>query len=524
MKRKEVLAVTPAVNVLVAGACIVRPDHEVCMAGPKNIDVELERLLKEKNVSCLYIFQESELKAEAWGKLAELSQGGVKVELFTTNRYANSIPFKEAEGAGINLYSGNDIFEALGEAFPKEVKGNQLIKACKANNEDLIDFISYKKTRFFMSNISSDDLKEAMLVMHQFRSKPFSLKAISKNIAVAVSHFIEGDFPFLEGKSRAIQELKRDIVEVGRHDLNILLIGETGTGKEAAAFFLHDFSNRAGKPFVSINCAALSEELLRSELFGHVKGAFTGATSNKTGLVKIAQGGTIFLDELGDMSLSIQADLLRFLQTRRYRPLGSTEKEEKAEIRIIAAAQPDLKEKLKSGKFRPDLFYRVAELELYCPALREVPDDLIRVIRHLLFQIFYKQTRASYSGNNGGSGGSAERIDIRKEMHYYDKNIDLFKAYSWPGNVRELFNLVKLHAYLKKDVAQSLRPEYARQEGSILEALNQFVAKKPDILPVSEFMTSYIKSVRENWPELPQKKIAKKLGMSENTLKKYLNK
>jgi DNA-binding NtrC family response regulator len=179
---------------------------------------------------------------------------------------------------------------------------------------------------------------------------------------------------------------------------------------------------------------------------------------------------------------------------------------------------------LKSGKFRPDLFYRVAELELYCPALREVPDDLIRVIRHLLFQIFYKQTRASYSGNNGGSGGSAERIDIRKEMHYYDKNIDLFKAYSWPGNVRELFNLVKLHAYLKKDVAQSLRPEYARQEGSILEALNQFVAKKPDILPVSEFMTSYIKSVRENWPELPQKKIAKKLGMSENTLKKYLNK
>lgn len=519
MKKREVIAVTPSVNVLAAGACIIEPHHVVCMAGPKNIADELSRFIQEKNVSRLLIFQETEFKTEVWTQLEELVKTGTIVEIFTTERYAKPVPLKQAKIAGTILHSGKDIFEALGRAFPKRVKDNQLIKACKANDENLIDFISYKKTRFFMSNILSDDLKDAMLLMKKFCKKPFSLETIHKGIAAAVSHFRESDFPFLEGKSAAIQELKKDIIGVARHDLNVLLIGETGTGKEAAAFFVHDFSDRAGRPFVSINCAALSEELLRSELFGHVKGAFTGATDNKTGLVKTAQGGTIFLDEFGDMSLPIQADLLRFLQTRKFRPLGSAN-EESAEVRIIAAAQPNLKEKIKLGKFRPDLFYRVAEVELNCPALREVPDDLIRVIRHLLYQIFFKQTRANYSKSKAEEYVS--RINIKAEIDYFEKELDFLKSYEWPGNVRELFNIVKRHAYLEIDVIEKLKSEALLKSNSGEDSLNCFLSGMYEIAPLSDIACQYVKAVRQKWLSLPQKTLASKLKISENTLKKYL--
>ncbi|HZD07761.1 MAG TPA: sigma-54 dependent transcriptional regulator, partial [Candidatus Limnocylindrales bacterium] len=185
------------------------------------------------------------------------------------------------------------------------------------------------------------------------------------------------------GGSPVIEKLKTTIRTVAPTASTVLIYGESGTGKELVARAVHSCSTRASEPFVSINCGAFPETLLESELFGYVKGAFTGASQNKRGLFEVASGGTIFLDEIGEMSLSMQVKLLRVLQERTIRPVGGTQ-ETPVNVRVIAATNRDLREMIANGTFREDLYYRVSVIPIQVPALRERRDDIELLANHFL--------------------------------------------------------------------------------------------------------------------------------------------
>lgn len=224
------------------------------------------------------------------------------------------------------------------------------------------------------------------------------------------------------GKSQSINKALKLVQNYGATNYPVLLYGESGTGKELFAEEIHAQSSRANKPFLTQNCSAIPENLLESELFGYVKGAFTGATSNKLGLFEAADGGTVFLDEIGDMDINLQAKLLRVLQENEIKPLGGT-KTKKIDIRIISATNRNLEEDVRSGRFREDLYYRLNVLPLRLPALRERHEDISLLTKYFL------NREASYSHM------------LPKKMD--EKSMQAMKKYKWPGNIRELENMVK---------------------------------------------------------------------------------
>ncbi|MGZ4841025.1 MAG: sigma-54-dependent transcriptional regulator [Candidatus Angelobacter sp.] len=224
------------------------------------------------------------------------------------------------------------------------------------------------------------------------------------------------------GSSPVIEKLKNTIRTVAPTASTVLIYGESGTGKELVARAVHSCSTRATEPFVSINCGAFPETLLESELFGYVKGAFTGASQNKRGLFEVASGGTIFLDEIGEMSVSMQVKLLRVLQERTIRPVGGTQ-ETPVDVRVIAATNRDLREMIANGTFREDLYYRVSVIPIQVPALRERRDDVELLANHFL---------KKYSS-------AAQKSILRISQ----ESLDALKAFEWPGNVRQLENTVE---------------------------------------------------------------------------------
>jgi two-component system, NtrC family, response regulator PilR len=224
------------------------------------------------------------------------------------------------------------------------------------------------------------------------------------------------------GSSPVIEKLKATIRTVAPTASTVLIYGESGTGKELVARAVHSCSTRASEPFVSINCGAFPETLLESELFGYVKGAFTGASQNKRGLFEVASGGTIFLDEIGEMSLSMQVKLLRVLQERTIRPVGGTQ-EVPVDVRVIAATNRDLREMIANGTFREDLYYRVSVIPIQVPALRERREDVELLANHFL---------KKYS-----TAAQKSILRISRE------SLDALKAFDWPGNVRQLENTIE---------------------------------------------------------------------------------
>lgn len=199
-----------------------------------------------------------------------------------------------------------------------------------------------------------------------------------------------------------------------------MLLGESGTGKTAAANEIHTLSALAGKPFVEVNCAALPEALLESELFGVEKGAFTGAHKSRSGLIEAANEGTLFLDEIGELSLAMQAKLLSFLESQRYRPVGSTD-EKQANVRVIAATNRSLSDAVEEGNFRADLYYRLNVMPVKLPALSERADDIPLLLEH--FSMSFSMT--------------SDPVSFAPEV------IETLTGYHWPGNIRELKNLVE---------------------------------------------------------------------------------
>jgi len=231
------------------------------------------------------------------------------------------------------------------------------------------------------------------------------------------------------GKSQAMRSIFDLIERVAQASSNVLVTGESGTGKEVVAKAIHQQSPRAAKPFVAVNCTAIPDSLLESELFGHVKGSFTGATGDKKGLFEEADGGTLFLDEIGDLDMALQAKLLRALQERVIRPVGSNQSKP-IDVRVIAATHRDLKKSITNGTFREDLYYRLTVIPIVMPPLRHRPEDIPLLANHFLNK---------YSLLNGGrvTGFSQEAMQKLTSL-------------PWPGNVRELENLVERLVVLSK--------------------------------------------------------------------------
>ncbi|MDW8131602.1 MAG: sigma-54 dependent transcriptional regulator [Bryobacterales bacterium] len=230
-----------------------------------------------------------------------------------------------------------------------------------------------------------------------------------------MSHDEKGSPPVLVGESPAICEIRRKIEKLGRSRCPVLLLGETGTGKEVVARLIHEAGGQGR--FVPIDCSAMTPTLLESELFGHVRGAFTGAASNKTGLLELAHGGTAFFDEIGELPPEMQVKLLRVLQDRRIRPLGSLEWRQ-ADFRVIAATNRDLAAEVERGSFRRDLYYRLNVVTLRLPPLRERREDIPALVAHFL-------------GRHGGQRRLAPDLE------------HALLSYPWPGNVRELENCIE---------------------------------------------------------------------------------
>jgi sigma-54 specific flagellar transcriptional regulator A len=223
------------------------------------------------------------------------------------------------------------------------------------------------------------------------------------------------------GRSALIRHVNHLIGQVAAFDSNVLILGESGTGKEVVARAIHDASPRRARSFVPINCGAIPAELLESELFGHEKGAFTGALATRKGRFEIAEGGTIFLDEIGDMNPTMQVKLLRVLQERVFERVGSCVSQ-RCDVRIIAATHHDLEESIIQGRFRADLFYRLNVVPIEMPPLRDRGEDLPLLIADLAHRI--------------GTAG-------RPRVQFANTTIEALKAYRWPGNVRELGNLIE---------------------------------------------------------------------------------
>ena len=269
-------------------------------------------------------------------------------------------------------------------------------------------------------------------------------------------------------------------LRVAASDANILILGESGTGKELIAGTLHRNSLRRERPFVSLNCAALSDTLLESQLFGHLRGAFTGAVVNQKGMLEEADGGTLFLDEIGDVSPAVQAKLLRVIQERDFIPLGST-RSKKVDVRFLAATNKDLEREVAAGRFREDLYYRLNVISIQLPPLRERPEDIEPLALHFLRR---------FAGR------------MSKEIHAIDPDaLQDLQSYNWPGNVRELENVMERAVILTvgSSIAAAVIPLRGAAgltaPAAAAPAVPSAAAAKARMVPLEEMERQHIEAV-----------------------------
>ncbi len=280
----------------------------------------------------------------------------------------------------------------------------------------------------------------------------------------------QASFAGIISKCSKMQKVFAVLERVAKTNSTVLILGESGTGKELAARAIHKLSGRCGR-LVPVNCGAIPEEILESELFGHEKGAFTGAVANKLGRFQFADGGTIFLDEIGEMSPKLQVKLLRVLQEKKIETVGSTRSID-LDVRIVAATNKDLREEVKAGRFREDLFYRLQVVPVELPPLRERGSDIELLVEHFL-------------------GRSTEEAG-RRPIEIDRAAMEALKRYSWPGNVRELENLAERLAILCDDeVRVEDLPEFLRANGENCQILEVQEEIPDDGLDFNELVNDY---------------------------------
>ncbi|WJG10794.1 sigma-54-dependent Fis family transcriptional regulator [Aliiglaciecola sp. LCG003] len=293
------------------------------------------------------------------------------------------------------------------------------------------------------------------------------------------------------GRSDSFKSMLNKINRAAQSNIAVLLQGETGSGKELVAQAVHDSSKRKDKPFVVIECTGLSENLFESELFGYEKGAFTGATTGKKGLIEVADGGTVFFDEIGDVPLNMQVKLLRLLETQCFRAVGGL-KQKCSDFRLVCATHKNLLELVEKGEFRQDLYYRIAGFPIHLPSLRERQDDIPELVNHILVQLDYQHKKFS-----------AEALAV-------------LTSYAFPGNIRELKSVVEQSVLLANDdtIHSSDLPEMLRNN-----ARSPHTAKQ--LLSLDEAEAIYLKKICAEYIGSPDD-LAKQLNISTRTLYRKL--
>lgn len=299
------------------------------------------------------------------------------------------------------------------------------------------------------------------------------------------------DFGKIVGQSAGIDSLIADVKKIANSKSNVLLLGETGTGKELVARAIHYNSARQEKPFVPINCSAIPENLLESELFGYVRGAFTGATITKRGLFEEAHNGTVFLDEIGDLSQRLQAKLLRVTDDHEIRPLGGIQSK-KVDIRFIAATNRDIVKGVQDGLFREDLYYRLNVVTITLPPLRERKEDIILLARHFIEKF------------SGEIGKPVQSID--------DEALRILMDYAWPGNVREFQNIIERAVLITE--SNTILPEHL-PEGLRTSAISFLSESIEQALSIEEYTKKFILRHQTKYTE---QKLADMLGITRKAL------
>ncbi|HCG7217394.1 sigma-54-dependent transcriptional regulator [Vibrio parahaemolyticus] len=316
--------------------------------------------------------------------------------------------------------SGEDVLDWINQ---NDIPTSVIIATAHGSVDLAVNLIQKGAEDFLEKPINADRLKTSV-ALHLKRAK---LEDLVENIQ---STFDRHNYHGFIGSSLPMQAVYKTIDAVAPTSASVFIVGESGTGKEVCAEAVHRQSDRRDKPFIAINCGAIPRDLMESEIFGHVKGAFTGATTDRKGAATLAHGGTLFLDELCEMELEMQKKLLRFLQTGTYTPLGGT-KEMKVDVRIICATNRDPLTEVEEGRFREDLYYRVHVVPIDMPPLRERGSDIVTLAKHFL-TTYAKEDKKKFSN-----------IDTEAQH--------VIKHYEWPGNVRQLQNIIRNIVVLNND-------------------------------------------------------------------------
>jgi two-component system response regulator PilR (NtrC family) len=399
-----------------------------------------------------------------------------------------------------------------------DISGVEVLRAAKRIDQDILGIMI---TAF----ASTESAVEAMrLGACDYLTKPFDLDVLrmkvrekiesrqlkQENVLLKRTLGLSHQFANIIGRSETMLEVFKMIETVARTNSTILLTGESGTGKGLVAQAIHFHSLRRERPVVAVNCGALPEALLESELFGHMRGAFTGADANKKGLVEVAERGTVFLDEIGEMSAVMQVKLLRVLQERKFRRVGGLE-EMQADIRVIAATNQDLARLVAEGRFREDLFYRINVIPIHLPPLRDRREDIPLLAQHFL---------AKYSEQMGK--------DVNAVSH---EALELMTRYDWPGNIRELENTIERAVALEgtPTVLPDSLPPSVRGDATRPAASGQ---PAPEALPASGFdLEAHVKEIERGYIAEALKraggvqvKAAELLGMSFRSFRYYVKK
>ncbi|MBF0337560.1 MAG: sigma-54-dependent Fis family transcriptional regulator [Nitrospirae bacterium] len=369
--------------------------------------------------------------------MTDISNKG-KILIVEDEKSMNDILKMLLEGEGYNVLSAYDGSEGI-ETIKKDIFDIVITDIRMPKNDGFAVLRSVKDTApetivlMITAFGTTEDAIEAMkLGAYDYINKPFKIdeirlivknaleKRLLKREVKNLRHQILSTYRLenIIGKSKPMLELLMSLPKIADSNSSVLIMGESGCGKELIAHAVHNLSKRAGKDFVAINCAALPEGLLESELFGYMKGAFTGAASNKEGLFEVANNGTIFLDEIGDMPMTLQSKLLRVLEDGSFRRIGGT-KDVTVDVRVVSATNKFLQDEAAAGRFRTDLYYRLNVIPVLIPPLRERREDIPVLIEH-----FFEK--------HGG-----------KETKFSQDAMDLMMNYPWRGNVRELENIVE---------------------------------------------------------------------------------
>jgi two-component system response regulator PilR (NtrC family) len=404
-----------------------------------------------------------------------------------------------------------------------DLSGVDVLRAAKRIDQDILGIMI---TAF----ASTETAVEAMrLGACDYLSKPFDVDLLrmkvrekienrqlrQENVLLKRTLGLTHQFANIIGRSEAMLDVFKMIETVARTNSTILLTGESGTGKGLVAQAIHYYSLRRDRPVVAVNCGALPEALLESELFGHMKGAFTGADTNKKGLIEVAERGTVFLDEIGEMTAVMQVKLLRVLQERKFRRVGGLE-EAQADIRVIAATNQDLAKLVADGRFREDLFYRINVIGIHLPPLRDRREDIPLLAEHFL-QKYSEQMEKSITALS-------------------NEALDVMQRYDWPGNIRELENTIERAVALESTpsiLTDSLPPNVRGDAGRAAGAPAPAMLEPPEMgLPAEGFdLEAHVQQIERGYLAEALKRAggvqvraAELLGMSFRSFRYYVKK